>query len=160
MLSFRSLPTRIVDDIAADPDPLPRPVREVGRPVKGDLDDVTRQQLRLQDVQLHERSPQTYDLWLGSITFKSSFIDGSKRFELWKVICYFHLVACEYHSRKGEEHPELWRSGDPREAVQHAQDVEEDVKLMREPEEAVGLLADDRVREQEDYADHGVKHDA
>ena len=99
--------------------------------------------------------------WAASrLSHQSSFVDGSKRFELCKVICYFHLVACEYHSRKGEEHPELWRSGDPREAVQHAQDVEEDVELMREPEEAVGLLADDRVREQEDYADHGVKHDA
>ena len=60
---IRSLLTRVVDDVAADPDPLPRPVREVGRPVEGDLDDVARQQLRLQHVQLHERPPQTYDLW-------------------------------------------------------------------------------------------------
>ena len=31
---------------------------------------------------------------------------------------------------------------------------------MREPEEAVGLLADERVREQEYDAHHGVQHNA
>ena len=72
---------------------------------------------------------------------------------------YSHLVNCEDNTRKGEEYPKLGRGCDPREAVQHAEDVEEDVELMREPEEAVGLLADDRVREQEDNAHHGVQHD-
>ena len=42
--------------------------------------------------------------------------------------------------------------------MQHAEDVEEDVELVREPEEAVRLLPDQRVREQEDDAHHGVKH--
>ena len=59
----------MVDDVAADPDPLARPVREVGRPVEGDLDDVARQQLRFQHVQFHERPPQTNYLWKYSIMF-------------------------------------------------------------------------------------------
>ena len=71
---FRSLLTRVVDDVAADPDPLPRSVREVGRPVEGDLDDVARQQLRLQHVQLHERPPQTYYLWKYSLMFYVSLV--------------------------------------------------------------------------------------
>ena len=55
----------VADHVAADADPLPAPVGEVGRAVEADLDDVARQQLRLQDVQLEEGAPQTHDLARG-----------------------------------------------------------------------------------------------
>ena len=75
------------------------------------------------------------------------------------IECYqYHLVNREDDAGKGDEDPELWGGGDPGESVQHAEDVEEDVELVRQPEEAVRLLPDQRVREQEDDAHHGVKH--
>ena len=54
--------TGVPHHVAADPDPLPRPVGEVGRAVEGDLDDVAREELRLQDVELEEGPAEAHDL--------------------------------------------------------------------------------------------------
>ena len=116
---------------AGDGDVLPGQELIVWRPVELDLDDVRGQDLCLQDVQLHVAAPQAD-----------------------------YLVQQVDDAGEHEEHPELWRRRDPGQAMHQTEHVQEDVELVGEPEEPVGLLPDEREGEDEDDDHEAVETDA
>ena len=102
-------------------DPLAGKVLEVGRTVELDLEHVRRQQLRLDDVQFHELGAQADD-----------------------------LVQSEDDGRSDVEDPEARSGRQTTQSVDDAQNVQENVQRVGQPEEVEGLLADGRMGEDED----------
>ena len=100
----------------------------VRRPVELDLDHVGGKQLCLEDVELHVAAVEAD-----------------------------HLVQGEHEAGHEEEDPELGRGGDARQAVHQAQQVQEHVELVAQPEEPVGSLPDGRQGEDEDHDDDAVQ---
>ena len=96
-----------------------------GRSVELDLDDITGQQLRLKNVQLHVAAPQCD-----------------------------HLVQRVDDAGHTEEDPKLWRTCDSCEPMDDAKEIEEHVELVHFPEEVVSTFPDERKRVDE-YGEHG-----
>ena len=106
---------------AGKSDPLPGQDLHVGRTVEFDLQHVTGQQLRLQDVQLHVGGSEGDDLVQG--------VDDG-----WD----------------DEVGPEERSGSDPLQAVNDAEEVEENIELVNLPEERVGSGPDSGMGEDED----------
>ena len=94
-------------------DVLPREELVVGRAVELDLDHLGGKQLGLQDVKLHVAAPHAD-----------------------------HLVEDEEEPGNNEKHPELWSLGDSGKPVHQLKKIEQDVKLVSQPEESVSFFSD------------------
>ena len=116
---------------AGQADPLAGQVLEVGRPVELDFEHVAGQELRLDDVELHELGAQADD-----------------------------FVEREDDGRAEDEEPETRRRRQPAKAVDDGQRVEHNVKAVRHPEVVVSLFTDRRVGEDEDDDDDAEEEDA
>ncbi len=119
-----------LDCRAAKPDPLTRQDLHVGRSIELDLEHIRGQELRLQDVELHVSRPQRGE-----------------------------LVDRVDDAGNDEKDPEPRRARQPREAVEDAKYIEEDVELVGHPEEVEGLLADSRMGKHKDEYDYNIERD-
>ena len=127
------------DGSARGLDVLTREKFVVWRPIELDLDHVRGQDICLKDIELHVAATEAD-----------------------------HLVQGVHDPGHHEEHPELGRGGDPSQAVDEAEQVQEHVQLVTQPEEAVGALSDggggedehddhDAVERHSGHPSHGLK---